>query len=135
MATIKVSTLVPQTRELREADPTGKTWVKIKPPGFEQEMERARLTTSRSYRLGEVQVNHNSRLLMADEIWLTYAGTNLEVEIVLDEEGNSEIVKFKPPGETNRGEFMDSLLKLPPKVVNEWHAMVMDVVPEWNVPF
>ena len=138
MAKIKVSAMVPERRELRTADPTGETWVKIKPPGYEEEIERGRLTSKRSYHYTDsgypvTNVDVNTRLLWAEEIWLTYVETNLEVEMGQGED--VETITFEPRAKSARGEFMEALAKLPPAIVYEWHAMVVDVVPEWTSPF
>lgn len=141
MAKITISTFTPERRELRSADPSGETWVKIKPPGMEEEIQRGRLTSKRTYRYDdegfmEVAIDTNTRLLWAEEMWLTYKDTNLHVvlEGAGDDDEDVEIT-FKPRSKTDYQEFMKALLQLPRQIFYEWHHLVTDVVPEWRRPF
>jgi hypothetical protein len=139
MATTKISAFVPQTKELRSVDPKGGVWVKVKPPGWEEESFRGRMLSKRSYRYDELgrlvtEVDCNVRELWAFEIWLTYAETNLDVTIEHGD-GKEEQVTFPPREETNFNEFADLLGKLPPPMVYDWRDQVMAVVPAWRDPF
>jgi len=139
MAKITISALVPERRELRTADPTGETWVKIQPPGYAAETERGRLTSKRSFYYNDAgfsvtDIDVNTRLLWAEEIWLAYIDTNLDVDIE-QEDGTVVNITFEPRDEISRGEFMGKLAQLPSPIVYEWHAMLVDVVPEWSSPF
>ena len=121
------------------SDETGETYVIIKPPDYAAESERGRLLDKHtlipdggSFRT-QVEVNLNE--LWALEIWLTYVDTNLKVEYV-DADGNiTKTIKFEPREKMTRAEFMRRLGELPPGVVYEWHACVVDVVRDWAVPF
>lgn len=141
MAKITISTFTPQRRELRSADPTGETWVKIKPPGMEEEIQRSRMTSKRTYKYDdegfmEVSIDSNTRLLWAEEIWLTYVDTNLDVVMEgAGDDGEDLEITFDPRKKTDYSTFMQHLLRLPRQIFYEWHHMVTDVVPEWRRPF
>jgi len=142
MATIKVSGFSPVSRDLRGADPTGETWVMIAPPGYAEEMERGRMLSKRSYTYDEsglpvTLVDVNTRMLFAEEIWLTYHSTNLEVDIPSKDNDGEDIVvniTFLPRPKTTRAVFMGKLLQLPPSIVYEWRSAVVDVVRSWAAP-
>jgi len=137
--TIKVSTPVPETRYLEISDETGETYVIIKPPDYAAETARGRMLDKRTlvedggfYRT-RVEVNLNE--LWALEIWLTYVETNLEVEYV-DKDGEpTRTIAFPPRKDISRTEFMTRLGALPPGIVYEWRLKVLEVVPDWAVPF
>lgn len=143
MAKITVSTFSPVSRDLRGADPTGETWVMITPPGYAEEMERGRMLSKRSYTYDEVGlpvtfVDVNTRMLFAEEIWLSYHSTNMEVDIPSKDEDDNDIVvtiTFLPRDKTTRAVFMGKLLQLPPAFVYEWRSAVVDVVRSWLTPF
>ncbi|MCP4537701.1 MAG: hypothetical protein GY832_11180 [Chloroflexi bacterium] len=140
-----ISTMVPQTKKLLQADPDGSVWVRIRPPDFYAESERAQVSEriTRSYdsvtRMPTITENYNSVELAMLEIWLTYEETNLVVKLVkgFDAEGNpteTELIKFETRDKETRADFLTKLGKLPPQIVNEWHAHVRVVVPAWS-PF
>lgn len=143
MAKITVSAFIPTSRTLRGVDPTGETWVMITPPGYAEEMERGRMLSKRSYSYDEsglpiTLVDVNTRMLFAEEIWLSYHSTNMEVDMpTKDEDGNDVIVTitFLPRTKTTRGVFMGKLLQLPPPFVYEWRSAVVDVIRSWATPF
>lgn len=139
MATITASTPVAQTRYLSISDPAGETYVVIKPPDYQAETERGALLSKRTLVPDGVmlrtQVDTNLNELWALELWLTYVETNLVVEFK-DEQGNTtKTVRFEPKDQMGRGEFLNRLGQLPPGIVYEWHAAVVDVVRDWAVPF
>lgn len=145
MSTITISTMVPQTKKLLQADPDGGVWVRIRPPDFYAESERAHVVerVTRSYdavtKMPTATEEYNSVELAMLEIWLTYQETNLAVNLVrgFDDEGNptdTELIKFEPRDKESRADFLTKLGKLPPQIVNEWHAHVRVVVPAWS-PF
>ena len=79
--TIKVSAVGPEIRFLSKADPSEKTWVKIKPPSWEEEKRRANLLSNRKYYYDDLgrlitEVDCNIMELWEVEIWLTYLGSN-----------------------------------------------------------
>ena len=136
---IDVSTPVAQTRYLSVADPSGETWVRITPPDYAADSERAALLTKRNLvpdgNMIRQQVEVNLNDLWALEIWLTYEETNLVVNFTDPEGETVKTVKFEPRDQMSRGEFMARLGQLPPGIVYEWHMAVVDVVGDWAVPF
>lgn len=143
MARITVSAATVQRRELKGADPTGETFVMIRPPGMTECQQRAGLL-SRHFSYWNTQGNLvqgtdcNAVDLAKHEIWWTHDDTNLEVDIESDN-GEIETVTFKSKRDTSYSEFMESLNKLgTPSAIhifNEWHSMVLGVVPAWRNPF
>lgn len=134
-------------------DPTGETYVKIRPPRFEDELERGRLRSKHTFAYDEQgfqvrQVDINLNHLWALEIWLTYEDTNLRVDIPREateaevEKGVAEAggqitdtVSFLPRRQMNMTDFLQRLSGLPPNFVYHWHALVVDVVRQWADPF
>lgn len=143
MAKITVSSFSPISCDLRGTDPTGETWVMITPPGYAEEMERGRMLSKRSYSYDETGlpvtlVDVNTRMLFAEEIWLSYHSTNLEVDIPSKDADGKDItvnITFLPRDKTTRAVFMGKLLQLPPSFVYEWRSAVVDVIRSWATPF
>jgi hypothetical protein len=132
---IDVTTPVEVTKYLKMADETGQTWVKIKPVDYAAEIERDEALKNRKITADGTQLQINLSSLWALEIWLTYVETNLVVNY-RDQEGNiTKTISFEPRSEMNRMEFMRRLAELPPGIVYEWHSCVVEVVPDWAVPF
>jgi len=138
---VEISAVVPEMRRLLNADESGDTWVKIKPPGYEEERQRGQLLKRRSYSYDEdgylkTDVDCNVRTLWAMEIWLTFHEANVHV-IFTDEDGKTvnEVKIMGKRDDFRYSEFMEQLNQLPPEIVFEWHASVVDVVPDWRSPF
>jgi len=135
MPVIKISEFLPQERKMNRVDPSGETWVKIKPPDMEAESLRQNLLTRKRFHFDDqgqiesVEVAVNNGELYAAEIWLTYEDTNGEYDI------GGEVVKFEPRSKETRAAFLTKLVKLPPAIVWEWHSKVVDVVRDWQNPF
>jgi len=133
------ASMVPQQVPL-SADPSGETWVVVKPPGWAEEKRRGGMLANRTDYFDEsgmpaTRVDVNIRELADVEIWLTYVETNLEVEL-LDEDGKvEETITFKPKAEEDPAGFVRKLSKLPSYIVYSWRAAVVDVVPDWRHPF
>jgi hypothetical protein len=139
MATIQASTPVAQTRYLSISDPSGETYVVIRPPDYQAETERGQMLSKRTLvpdgTMLRTQVDTNLNELWALELWLTYVETNLVVEFK-DEKGEVvKTIKFEPRDQMSRGEFLNRLGQLPPGIVYEWHSCVVDIVRDWAVPF
>ena len=132
---IDVTTPVEVTKYLKMADESGQTWVKIKPVDYSAEIERDEALKNRKITPDGTQLQINLSSLWALEIWLTYVETNLVVNY-RDGEGNvTRTISFEPRSEMNRMEFLRRLTGLPPGIVYEWHSCVVEVVPDWAVPF
>jgi len=133
MSTIKVSVMAP-TRAMLEADPTGETWVEIKPPTWTEETIREGLRAKRTHYFDKdgqwrTQTELNLNTLWLWEIWLTYVNTNMEVEV-----GDVTIV-FLPKTKMTQADFFDHLTKCGGDIINEWHQKVVEVVQDWRYPF
>jgi hypothetical protein len=73
----------------------------------------------------------NQYQLMLEEMWLTFAGGNVEMEA---EDGTR--TKFFVEGDKiNRPRFMEDAYKLPPEVRDEWVLEVRRVNSAWQYPF
>ena len=138
---VKISAVVPQKVYLEETDLSGETYVEIRPPTYREHAEREGfLSANRRVSLansGEVQIGNNANFaqLAALEVWLTYQSTNLTVQFVDDEGKVVDEVSFKPREKMTREEFFEALYKLPASIVEEWHRAVLQVVPDWSIPF
>lgn len=121
-----------QTMFLEEWDPDGDTWVKIKPPGFEEARQREELLKKRKESLTEdgtlaIETSVNNRTLWAWEIALTFAGTNLTANgKPLFAEDTVSVTDFL----TRLGE-----INPPDELIREWVLLVREVVPDWRFPF
>jgi hypothetical protein len=139
MASITASAKVAETRYLSISDSTGETFVVIKPPDYGAETERGQMLSRRTLvpdgAVLRTQVDTNLNELWALELWLTYVETNLVVEFKNDQDEVVKTIKFEPRDQMSRGEFLSRLAQLPPGIVYEWHACVVDVVRDWAVPF
>lgn len=145
MPTVRISTLMPETKKLLQIADDGSVWVQIQPPDFLAERERAQLKEQVTHSVDSFtgaptfMQNFNSADLSMLEIWLSYKDSNIDVEITIghDEDGEPssfEHLKFGPREKESRAAFLEKLGKLPPVIVNEWHTRVLQVIPSWN-PF
>lgn len=138
MAKIQAS-MVPERREL-SVDPSGETFVVVKPPSWVEERQRAEMLKERTDYFDErgmpkTDINVNTRELTELEIWLTYVETNLEVEFK-DKDGKVEkVITFEPKEDIEPREFFRKLAELPGSIVYSWREAVVDVVPDWRYPF
>ena len=138
---LEVSAMVPEMRRLLNNDPSGDTWVKIKPPGFEEEKQRGQLLKKRSYSYDDdgylnTDVDCNVRQLWATELWLTFEEANIHVKFV-DDEGETvkEVKMVGTKDDYTYSEFMEKLNALPTNIIYEWRSAVVDVIPDWRNPF
>ena len=137
------ATLTPVEFKLERSDPTSKTWVRIAPATYEDEIERGELLKERDFvehaQYGLVsKANVNLKALQALEIWLTYRGCNI-ILVGKDFEGEDYSAEpFKditPRNEADRAKFYTALGSLPPSVVREWRGKLTTVNPDWLYPF
>lgn len=139
MAKIQVSASVPEKRELESIDPTGETWVIVKPPTWQEEKRRGRMLSKRKDYFDEnglpaTEIDVNTRELTEAELWLTYVDTNLEVDL-MDGDEVVETITFEPKEKTSVNDFLTKLNKLPGSIVYAWREAVVSVVPDWRYPF
>ena len=139
---VKAGPTQPVKKLLDSSDPSGDTWVMIKPATYRDDILRgellkdSRLVASGVQGVG-MQSFVNQYALRAEEIWLTFEGAHLVLEGE-DEKGKisaEEPFKDKTRANWSRGEFMDALDLLPPFVVIEWSRKVIEVNADWALPF
>lgn len=126
---IKVSEMTPVKKHLTGVDPSGDSWVLIKPITYRDDMQRGELLKEREMGAGGAGKGINMYLLRAEEIWITYANAH----IVLEDEDGKEAQPFTE--EMTKKEFMTVLEGLLPAVVFEWHGKLVEVNPDWAFPF
>lgn len=138
---IQVSKLLSVTRPLILSDPTGSTTVTIKQPTpralkmREDELSNRTPRTIDGFLHTEVRVNKVE--LRHLELWLTFEGCTVEIEVIHGETGEVEdTISFK--SDMTRLEFMQAVGRinaLIPGVLVEWQMMVREAVPQWDSPF
>ena len=139
--TIQVSKLLSVTKPLLLSDPSGSTTVTIKQPTpralrmREDELSNRTPRTIDGYLHTEIRVN--KIVLRHLELWLTFDGCTVEIEVTHSETGEvEETISFKP--DITRAEFMqavDKINTLIPGILVEWQLAVREVVPQWDSPF
>jgi len=138
---IKAASVIPVKKVLDGVDPSGETWVQIKPATYRDEMVRGEMLKDRQYAIDDeygvvTKVGVNLYQLHAEEIWICYHSAQIKIEST-DEKTGKAIVQepFKPKEKMGRGEFMAELARLPRAVVSEWHRRVTEVNSDWQYPF
>lgn len=128
-------------------------WIVLIPPTFREDKLRGELSRVTYSSNGTATPVTNPRMREAEEIWLTFGGTNLSVVLPkLDETGSvmwkkldngeMEVVKeevaFPENGKQGitRQDFMARLDRLPDYIVTSWHNLVIRTVAKgWAFPF
>jgi len=129
---IKISAMTPVKKELDRADPSGETYVMIKPITYRDDMMRGELLKEREVSSeGRASKGLNMYLLRAEEMWLTYA----DGHITLEDEDGKQSQPFSPREEMTRAGFMEALSALPSNIALEWHQKMVEVNPDWAFPF
>lgn len=126
---IKTSAIAPVKKELIRVDPSGETYVMIKPITYRDDMMRGELLKEREVSSAYGSKGLNIYILRAEELWLTYASAH----IVLEDEDGKQTEPFSE--EMTRTAFMEALSALQPAIVLEWHQMLVEVNPDWAFPF
>lgn len=126
---IKISAMTPVKKHLEGVDPSGDSWVLIKPITYRDDMLRGELLKEREMTTTGLGKGLNMYQLRAEELWLTYAGAN----IVLEDEDGKEAQPFTD--EMTKAEFMAVVGPLVPAIVLEWHQKLVEVNPDWAFPF
>jgi hypothetical protein len=115
-------------------------WIRVTPPTWESDrLRQAYINRERD--------NASSSFLdiFHYEIYLTFAGTNMVVEVPKVDEHNrvmwkdgkaslgpiTEIVQFDEEGKLTIEEFTKRINKLPMQLVDWWHSRVLEVAPQW----
>jgi len=116
-------------------------WVRVIPPSFETDRKRQSFIQT-SYQ----QEGYTGFDLMLEEIYLTYGGTNMEVDIpVRNPDGTfqwdvdendiytvkAETVTFSQEGKETREEFYQKANAIPYDIIQLWFYRVMEVATHW----
>lgn len=132
---IKVSSPTPVKKMLAQSDPDGDSWVMIRPITYRDDIMRGELLKQREIlndTMGRALTrNINMYRLRAEELWLTYDNARI---VLVDDDG-SETEPFKPRDEMTKSEFLDILAGLPSAVVIDWYTRMLEVNPDWSLPF
>lgn len=136
---IQAAPLVAQKMLLddRTVDPSGDTWVYVRPATSREHLARAEMLKETSYEPdGTIVVRGNPVLLQFEEIWLTAGNEDGKVGNIVVHRGDEKRVFFeKPFDDYTRAEFMEELSDLPPMVVVNWVVVVRRLNKAWQSPF
>ena len=133
---LKASPVTPVKKELSAADPSGDTWVLVKPVSTREDLARGELLKTQEVSWDDegriaTRVVVNQIELQLRELWLTFGGGH----IVLEHEGGKKEELFKKGEETTWSEFFEDVMKIPKTARNEWVRLVREVNPAWLYPF
>jgi hypothetical protein len=131
---IKAADLTAKEFRFTDFDPDDKTWVKVKPHSWQDDLERGEFLRTRNYTsTNAVGTDVNNYALMQLEIWLTYEDSCIEVELP---DGKTARL-FKPRKDMSRSEFFEALAdpRLPPRFILAWHTFVIQMNGDWRLPF
>lgn len=139
---VKIADFLPQKRDFNNIEDT---WALISPPTFRiAKLRSAVVGKGRTVNVSNTRISTGSEAnvaaLFAQEIWWTYEDTNLEVELPLKigEDGEVEEwekIVFAPRADEKQRDFLNKVDRLPLYIVYDWHNQVVDVIPEWQLPF
>jgi len=115
-------------------------WVRIVPPTWEADRQRQAFINSERENLAYSFLD-----VYQFEIYLTYGGTNMAVEVPKhNDQGQviwkkdseygceTEVVKFEESGKLTLEEFSVRIAKLPLSIIEYWHARVLEVAKQWG---
>ena len=133
---IKASSVTPVKKELKRSDPSGDTWVLVRPATTREDLLRGELLKTQEVSWDDegriaTRVVVNQYQLQLEEMWLTFAGGH----VVLENEDGELKELFKKGEETTRSEFFADVARVPPPARNEWVSLVREVNPAWLYPF
>jgi hypothetical protein len=115
--------------KLLEWDPDGDTIVVVRQARVKEEAERDRLFSEFAIKRSPDGVSEVYQLpgleLMATECWLTFEDAN----ILLETDGETKKLFAKG---MSRLDFKTAWGKLPPELMVEWHAKVLEINTHWN---
>lgn len=130
----------PVKKVLDESDSSGQSWVSILPASQRHEEMRGEHLKSRAFAYDDVKglvskVNVNLYSLHVEELWILYGGAHIEIVETLKDGKQTTSQPFKAPGQLTYAEFHTAIGKLPRRVIDEWHARLVEVNPDWQFPF
>lgn len=132
---LKASLVTPVKRELSVADPSGDTWVLIKPASTREDLARGELLKTQEVSWDDegriaTRVVVNQYELQLREMWLTFGGGH----IVLESEDGKKEELFKKGEEITWQDFFSDAMKIPTQARNEWARLVREVNRAWLFP-
>jgi len=135
---IKAVSLVAQRRELLDVDPSGDTWVYVRPVTGKEHLRRGELIRTRYFDAG-LATDTNPVLLNQMEIYLSSGdedGTigNIVVIYGEDDDAKKRVFFEKKKTDYTQRTFLEELADLPITVFRSWHRQVIDVNQEWFYP-
>lgn len=134
---VKAGALVAQKMELKNLDPSGDTWVWVRPATGRACLQRGELLTNKIVTPDGLQPQCNPVMLQNEEIWLTAGNEDGEIgHIVVEYEGEDEPRIFfqKKKDDYTKSEFLKELMELPPIVAATWVSLVRQANQAWIFP-
>lgn len=137
---IEAVSTTPVKKILDVSDESGQSWVMILPASQRHEEMRGEHLKSRAFAYDDVKglvskVNVNLYSLHVEEIWILYGGAHIEILETLEDGKKSTSQPFKAPEKMTSFEFHTAVGKLPRSAIDEWHAKLVEVNPDWQFPF
>jgi hypothetical protein len=141
---IKAVDITPVKKELLSSDPSGDTWVMVRPITWRDDLVRGEQLKNKQTRLEAMAVTKatvvNSYSLRAHELWITYPSKDelsgaKPCHIVVEHPDGSTSEPFGDKEEMGMQGFMQALEQMPPNLVLEWHNKMIEVNPGWAYPF
>jgi hypothetical protein len=140
---IKAAAVVPQQKKLMDLDPTGESWVWVKPTTARMDYLRANLLQTQEWTSDGrfIRVVVNPVELQHYQIWLSSGGPDGSIGSLIladvDEEGKERLTTLFPKkrDDYTLGDFMDELYKCPPQLISHWTAAIYEVNRSWMYPF
>lgn len=138
MCPIKAGAIVAQKMEMSNLDPSGDTWVWVRPATGRDCLQRGQLLRNVSVDASGLLHNTvNPILLQNKEIWLTAGNEDGEIGRIVVErpDGSTHTFFKKKKSEYTEQEFVSELMELPPVVARTWNTLVRQVNEDWFYPF
>lgn len=137
---IKAASVTPEKVELSGCDPSGDTWVMIKPITTREDLLRGELLKITEINwTGGIPVQHilvNQYALMLEELYLTFGGGNIVMEYPAEDgEPERRVILFEEGTDIPRRRFMEDVQKLPPEARDEWVQKMRGINQAWLFPF
>lgn len=140
---IKAASVEPQMVKLEDLDPSGETWVWVKPRTARMDLQRAQLLKTQEWTPdGQfIRVVVNPIELQHWQIWLSCGGPNGEIGNIVVESGEGDelvttrLFAKKRDEYSGFGEFQRELFEAPVQLVSYWTGAIYGVNGSWVFPF
>ena len=141
---ITATPVTPQVKKLTDLDPSGDTWVWVKPNTARMDLLRAQLLQTQEWTSDGrfIRVVVNPVELQHWQIWLAAGGPNGDIgHIILEEKDEkgvvteTQLMPKKKDDYSGFTEFQQDLFKCPPALISHWTAAIYDVNRSWLYPF